>query len=157
MVAKQPSITARDHDAGIAQQGFDRMARRRGLPFVAVEIACSEQSLSDVLLRRAIANAVECSQHPPRSRALLVRYPCVRRDDAAMESREQTMNGLKPVETVEVERYDCRDWRRADREQLNLLAIAQLDNGMDALFVDFLCPDRERRLAVTGLDEGRWR
>ena len=74
-----------------------------------------------------------------------------------MDSREQTMNGLKPVETVEVERYDCRDWRRADREQLNLLAIAQLDNGMDALFVDFLCPDRERRLAVTGLDEGRWR
>ena len=61
MMAKQPSIAACDHDTGIAQQGFDRMARRRGLPFVAVEIASSEKSLRDVPLRRAIANAVECS------------------------------------------------------------------------------------------------
>jgi hypothetical protein len=42
MVAKQPAIAARDHDAGIAQQGFDGMACRRGLPFVAAEIAYSE-------------------------------------------------------------------------------------------------------------------
>ena len=74
-----------------------------------------------------------------------------------MESREETMNGLKPVETFEVERYDGRDRRRAGREQLNLLAIAKLKNGMDALLVHFLRPAMERRLAVIGLDECRGR
>lgn len=74
-----------------------------------------------------------------------------------MEFREQAVNGLKPVETVEVERYDGRDWRRAGREQLNLLAIAKLKNGVDALLVECFRPDRERRLAVTALDEDRWR
>ena len=72
-----------------------------------------------------------------------------------MESSEQAVNGLKPVETFEVERYDGRDRRRAGREQLNLLAIAKLKNGMDALLVNFLRPAMERRLAVIGLDEGR--
>ncbi len=113
--------------------------------------------MRNVLLCRAIANAVDRAQHAPRTRTLLVRYPGVRRDGAAMESREQSMNRLKPVETVEVERYDGRDWRRAGREQLNLLAIAKLKNGMDALLVDCLRPDGERRLAVTALGEGRWR
>ena len=74
-----------------------------------------------------------------------------------MESREQAVNGLKPVETFEVERYDGRDRRRAGREQLNLLAIAKLKNGMDALLVKFLRPAMEQRLAVIGLDEGRGR
>ena len=74
-----------------------------------------------------------------------------------MESREQAVNGLKPVETFEVERYDDCDRRRASREQLNLLAIAKLKNGMDALLVNFLRPALERRLAVIGLDEGRGR
>ena len=74
-----------------------------------------------------------------------------------MESREQAVNGLKPVETFEVERYDGCDRRRASREQLNLLAIAKLKNGMDALLVNFLRPAMERRLAVIGLDEGRGR
>jgi hypothetical protein len=74
-----------------------------------------------------------------------------------MESREQTMNGLKPVETFEVQRYDGRDRRRAGREQLNVLTIAKLKNGMDALLVNFLRPAMERRLAVIGLDEGRGR
>ena len=74
-----------------------------------------------------------------------------------MESREQAVNGLKPVETFEVERYDGRDRRRAGREQLNLLAIAKLKNGMDALLIDCLRPNGERRLAVTALGEGRWR
>ena len=74
-----------------------------------------------------------------------------------MESREQTMNGLKPVETFEVQRYDGRDRRRAGREQLNLLTIAKLKNGMDALLVNFLRPAMERRLAVIGLDECRGR
>ncbi len=150
MVAKQPSIAARDHDAGIAQQGFDRMARRRGLPFVAVEIAGSEESLRNVQLSRAIANAVQCSQHTPRPRAPLGRYPGVSWDGAAMEFREQAVNGLKPVETVEVERYDGRDRCRAGREQLNVLTIAKLKNSMDALLVDFLSPAMERRLAVFG-------
>ena len=72
-----------------------------------------------------------------------------------MESREQTMNGLKPVETFEVQRYDGRDRRRAGREQLNVLTIAKLKNGMDALLVNFLRPAMERRLAVTALDESR--
>lgn len=113
--------------------------------------------MRNVQLRRAIANAVECSQHALCPRALLGRYPGVRRDGAAMESREQAVNGLKPVETFEVERYDGRDRRRAGREQLNLLAIAKLKNGMDALLVNFLRPAMERRLAVIGLDECRGR
>ena len=74
-----------------------------------------------------------------------------------MNGREQTMDGLEPVETVDVERYDGRDWRRAGCEQLNLLTIAKLKNGMDALLVNFLRPAMERRLAVIGLDEGRGR
>ena len=74
-----------------------------------------------------------------------------------MESREQAVNGLKPVETFEVERYDDCDRRRASREQLNLLAIAKLKNCMDALLVNFLRPAMERRLAVIGLDECRGR
>jgi hypothetical protein len=127
------------------------------LPFVAAEIAGSEESLCNVQLSRAIANAVECSQHALCPRALLGRYPGVRRDGAAMNGREQTMDGLEPVETVDVERYDGRDWRRAGCEQLNLLAVAKLKNGVDALLVDCLRPNRERKPAVTALDEDRWR
>ena len=35
-----------------------------------------------------------------------------------MKGREQTMNGLKPVETIEVERNDGRGGRQAGREQI---------------------------------------
>ena len=110
-----------------------------------------------VLLCCTVASAIDSAQHTLCPRALLARYPGVSWDGAAMEFREQTMNGLKPVETVEVERYDGRDWRRAGCEQLNLLAIAKLKNGVDALLIDCLRPDRERRLAVTAQDEDRWR
>lgn len=133
------------------------MARRRSLPFVAVEGRSSENYPCNVLLRCTVASAVDSAQHALCPRALLASYPCVRRDGAAVDFREQTMDGLEPVETIEVERYNCGDWHRAGREQLNLLAITKLKNGMDALLVDFFRIDRERRLTVFALDEDVWR
>ena len=119
------------------------MARRRGLPFVAVEGRRSENNPRNVLLGCTVSCTVDSAQHAFCAGALLVRYPGVGRDGAAMNLREQTMNGLEPVETIDVERYDGHDGRRASREQLNPLAIAKLKDGMDALFVGFLRPAKQ--------------
>ncbi len=114
MMTKQSAVTARDHDAGITQQRFDCMAGRRGLPFVAVEIARSENDLRDVALRRAIAKAVEGSQHTPRPCPLLMRHSRIRRNGSSMNYREQAMNGFEPIKSFNVEWDDCRDRRRAE-------------------------------------------
>lgn len=72
-----------------------------------------------------------------------------------MDCREKAMNGFEPVKPFEIKRDDCRDWNRAGRESLNLLAIAKRHHGMSALFVDLLVPIREKRSGITGMDEDR--
>lgn len=157
MMTKQSAIAARDHGAGVPQQGFDRMAGRRCLPCITVEVAGLENCLSDFLLGRVIAKAVKGAKHALRPCPLLGRYSGIGRDSAAMDCGEQAMQGFESIEPFKVERNDCRDRRRAGREQLKLLAIGKPNYGMDALLVDLLFPTRKQRRIVICVDEKRWR
>ena len=86
-MTQQFSVSAGDHRVGVAQQGFHAMARRRGLPFVPIEMADIEEDLCDLLLGRAVAIPVKGLQHPAQPRALLPRQARVWRDGATVQSR----------------------------------------------------------------------
>lgn len=152
-MTKEFAITAGNQGAGIPQQGHDGMAGRGSLPFVAVDVTNSENDLRDVLLRSAIAGAVESLQHALRSRPLLKRQTRVRRNDAVVDGCKKAMNGFKPVKPFDIKRDNRRDRTRAGREHLNPLAIAKRNHGVGALFVVLLAPIRGKRRVVTGMDE----
>ncbi len=100
------SITARNHGTGIAQERLDGVAGRGCLPFVTVESAGVQDDLSDFLLRRTSPESVEGSQHSSQPCALQTGQARVRWNRAAMQSREESANGLDPVEAVEIQRHD---------------------------------------------------
>lgn len=87
-MTKQRPITARDHRAGVLEQGLDGMACRRLLPVVAIERSDAEHDLRDFLLRRAGAIAVDALEHSSLSCALLLRQPRVGWNGPAVKGRE---------------------------------------------------------------------
>lgn len=92
------------------------MSARRGLPFVATDIADIEDHLRNRLLRGAVAETVECLEHSASSGTLLGCQPRVWWHGAVMKRREQAFNRLQTVEAADVERDD-RD-QRGDRRRL---------------------------------------
>ena len=84
-MTQQFSISARDHEAGIPEQGFDDVAGGRRLPIVAIERGRPQDHLRDLLLGRAVAMAVDRLQHPPLPHALLAGQARIWRNGAAME------------------------------------------------------------------------
>jgi hypothetical protein len=101
---KEFSISARDHLAGVTKERLDAMASKRSLPFVAVEMIDVEENLRNFLLRRASAVSVERAKHSALTDALLVCEARIWRNSAAMQSREEAMNCLDPVEALNAER-----------------------------------------------------
>lgn len=63
-MTQQRAIAAGDHGASVSKQRFDRMTGRGFLPFMAIERVGMEHDLRNLLLRCAIAMAVEALQHP---------------------------------------------------------------------------------------------
>lgn len=100
------------------------------LPIVAIEPADAKYDLRDLILRRAVAIAVEALQHSPHSRALLRRQPRVGRNSPAVKRGKQTIDRLKPVEPLNAERNERGDGRvggqLARSHQLNDLATAEI-------------------------------
>ena len=126
-MTKQLAIAARDHDAGIADQRLHGMARGRRLPFAAVERAEPENDLRDFLAGGAGAIAVEGLQHPSQPRPLLAGQACVRRDRAAMQGGEKTMDRFEPIQPVHAERNDRGGGCDAIMDELKMLTVAEVD------------------------------
>ncbi len=126
-MTKQLAVAARDHGAGIADQRLHGMARGRRLPFTAVERAKVENDLRDLLAGGAGAIAVEGLQHPSQSRPLLAGQARVRRNRAAMQGGEKTMDRFEPVQPVHVERHDRGGRRNAVVDELKMLAVAEIE------------------------------
>ncbi|CEG10422.1 hypothetical protein BN961_03862 [Afipia felis] len=143
-MTKQRAITSRDHGACVLEEGFDGVSRGGCLPIVAVERAKSEDDLRYILLRGASAMTVECLQHPAQARAPLLREAGIGRYRTAMQSGEQTGDGLKPVEAFDAERYECAERfgpaRSGAVHQPHTLAISEIENRIGlAVSVDADC------------------
>lgn len=63
-MTQQRAITASDQGASVSKQRFDGMAGRGFLPFMPIEWVDMKHDLRDLLLRCAVAMAVEALQHP---------------------------------------------------------------------------------------------
>ena len=128
-MTQQLSIAARDHGTRIAQQRLDGVAGCRCLPFVPCKRAGLQDNPRDFLLGGACPLTIEGPQHASQPCTLLSCQPRIGRDRTPMERREEPLNGLDPVETIESERDDRnRDHAAAGRtvENLNGLAVAEL-------------------------------
>lgn len=129
-MTKQSTIAAPDHGAGVPQQRLDRMAGRRGLPFITVEATSIEDDLRDLLLGSTVTIAVECLQHPAGARPLLPCEAGVWRHRPAVTGCEETIDCLQPIETLQPERHQggggVRIESTAQAQKLKLLPIAEI-------------------------------
>lgn len=69
-------------------------------------LADTKDDAGDVLLGSTIFGAIEGLQHSAGTGALLQGQPCVRRNFAAMQRRQEPVHCLKATETIDVERDD---------------------------------------------------
>lgn len=100
------------------------------LPVVAIERADAEHDLRDFLLCRAIAIAVDALKHSLQSCALLLCQPRVGRNGPAVKGREQAIDRLKPVESLDAKGNEGSDGRisrqSARSHQLDGLATTEI-------------------------------
>ena len=73
-----------------------------------------------------------------------------------MDRRKQAIQASQPVKAFEIERNDSREGGRAPRQELEAIAVAKVDEAVDALRVDEL-HDRRRRLRAFGGFQRGWR
>lgn len=129
-MTKKHAIAARDHRAGIPEQRFDCVACGGLLPVVAIERANAKYDLRDLLLRRAIAIAIDALQHPSQPCALLFGQPCFGRNGPLVERGEQALDGLKPVEPLDAERHERTEghaaWFDVVMRELQVLPVAEI-------------------------------
>lgn len=123
------AVASRDHGPGIAQERFDAMPIRGNLPFVAGKTTDMKENLSDFLLGRASSGAVECPEHSAMAVTLLTCQARVGRNGAAVQGREEALNGFDPVEALDAERDDGdpgRGVRCRVIDDLNMLAVSEI-------------------------------
>ena len=128
-MTKEFAVAARDHGPGIAQERFDAMPIRTSLPLVAGKTTDIEENLSDFLLGRASSSSVEGPEHSAMAVTLLTRQARVGWNSAAMQGREETLNGFNPVEALDSERDDGDPGRRVRGgviDDLDMLAVSEV-------------------------------
>lgn len=128
-MTKEFAVAASDHGAGVAQERFDAMPIRGSLPLVAGKATDIEENLSDFLLRRASSLSVEGPEHSAISVALLTCQARVGRNGAAMQGREEPLNGFDSVEALNAERDGGDPRRRVRRgviDDLDMLAVSEV-------------------------------
>ena len=138
-MAKESAIAAPDHGPGIAQKGHYGVAHRGRLPVISAEAANAKDDLRDFLLGRAVACAVPGLQHATRPCALLAGQARVRRNGAAMQRGEKSVDGFQTIEPSDAKRNESgkRQAVRPDlqTQQLDALTIAEVAESMSALLV----------------------
>lgn len=156
-MTKQAAVATRDHGAGVAEQRLDRMAGRRCLPLIPMQMAGAKEDLCDVLLARAVAIAVESAQHALHPRPLLGGYARVGWNGPTMDSGQQAIDGFEPVETVAVERDDGCNRVGADGQGLQVSAVAERHHRVGALLIELPGSAFDDVGQIAGLNEDRRR
>lgn len=160
-MTKKFAIAARDHGAGVAQQGFDRMAGRGRLPFVAAEAADTEDDLRDFLLGHSGAHAVKGLKHAADASALLPRQARVGCYDATVERRQQARDSFNAIEAISAERNE-RNERLGIRfrfamQKLQTLAVPDFVDLVQTRFIRARILSCNGRMFVAAIREDRWR
>jgi hypothetical protein len=101
------------------------MSVRRGLPFVATEVAGAKDDPCDLLLGRTVAMSIERAKHFPLTRKLLPGEARIGRNDTAVKHCKQSEQCFYPIKTVPTQRDDGSKRRISARfgreKQLNAL------------------------------------
>ncbi len=146
------AIAARDHGAGIAQQGHDGMAGRRHLPVVARDSADAEDHLRDFQLGGAVTRTVEGLQHAACARPLLTGQASIRRNGAAMQGGEKAGDRLQAVEAGYAERHHGNEGTGTrgcvDTEDLRLLGGVEVKQSVSVLPIGNRADIRKSRRIV---------
>lgn len=80
------------------------MSVRRGLPFIATELAGAKDDPRDLLLGRAVAMSIERAKHLALARKLLPGEPRIGRNGTAVKHCEKSEQCFCPIKTVQIQR-----------------------------------------------------
>lgn len=105
-MTKQFAIAAGDEGAGIPEERHHGMSVRRGLPFIATELADAKDDPRDLLLGDAVAISIKCAKHLALTRKLLPGEPLIDWDGAAVKHCEQSEQCFCPIKTFQTQRDD---------------------------------------------------
>lgn len=105
-MTKQFAIAASDESAGILEERHYGMSVRRGLPFIATEVAGAKDDPCDLLLGDAVAMSIERAQHFPLARKLLPGEPRIRWNGTAVKNCEQPKQCFYAIKTFQTQRDD---------------------------------------------------
>lgn len=160
-MTKQLAIAAGDHVARTAQQAHDGVAGRRGLPFVAGQLAGVEDHFGDLLLGCSLAMAIGGLQHAASPCQLLRCQAGVRRHVAAMQRGEEPGDGFEAIEALKAERHDGhkRPTRRCvgRKDEVEALAVGQVAQMVKPVIGTDEIRAVQQREHVAGRTKGRRR